>query len=73
LSNLDGNKVKVLGNGKQHFRAWISTDKNSINMLVADYNNAGREGFLSSHAEVDYRPLKRGDRVTGKVMLRFEK
>lgn len=73
LSNLNGNKVKVLGNGKQHFRAWISTDKNSINMLVADYNNAGREGFLSSHAEVDYRPLKRGDRVTGKVMLRFEK
>lgn len=73
LSNLNGDKVKVLSTGKQHFRAWISTDKKSINMLVADYNNAGREGFLSSHAEVDYRPLKRGDRVTGKVTLRFEK
>jgi beta-galactosidase len=73
LSTPDGNKIKVVSDGNQHFRAWINSSKTGINMLVADYNNAGREGFLSSHAEADYRNLKRGDQVKGKVSLRFEK
>lgn len=72
LSNLKGSKVKALSNGQQHFRAWIGQDKESIRMLVADYNNAGREGFLSSHAALDYRALKRGEKVKGRVTLVFE-
>lgn len=59
--------VHVLSDGKQHFRAWL--EGGVIRMLVADYNNGGREGFLSSHAELDYKPLKRGDVVRGTIRM----
>lgn len=69
LSNDQGNSVKVLSDGKQHFRSWKNDEQHRIKMLVADYNNAGKEGYLSSHAEADYKPLKRGDRVQGSIVL----
>lgn len=38
-------------------------------MLVADYNNAGKEGFLSPHIEYAYRTLKYGERVNGEFLF----
>lgn len=69
LSNASGNKLSVISNGTQHTRSWIEGD--AIRLLVADYNNAGNENFLISHAEKEYRPLKKGDRIAGEVRLRF--
>lgn len=64
-----GESVTVLSDGSQHIRTWIDGDK--ICLLVADYINAGRENFLIPHAEKEYRPLRKGDRVEGSVRLHF--
>lgn len=32
-------------------------------LLVADYNNAGRDTYLVSHAQKGYRPLRKGDSI----------
>lgn len=71
LTNKAGNKINVISDGGQHLRAWIDTDSKSTKMLVADYNNAGREGYLSSHSGKDYKPLKKGDKVGGTIVLKI--
>lgn len=69
LGNATGDKLSVVSDGTQHVRAWLEGDV--IRFLVADYNNAGNENFLISHAEKDYRPLRRGDKVQGKIVISF--
>lgn len=63
----DATKIKVLSDGTQHIRAWRAD--NRICFLVADYNNAGNDTFLTSHSSLDFRPLKRGDEISGTVTL----
>ena len=65
LKNTNGSLIKILSNGKQHFRAW--KEFNTIRFLIADYNNAGKEQFLVSHAERDYKSINNGDNIKGKV------
>ena len=62
-------RISILSDGHQHFRTWI--DNGLTWFLVADYSNAGSDIFFSSHAELGYRPLKRGDTVSGAAVLRF--
>ncbi|WP_455622592.1 glycoside hydrolase family 2 TIM barrel-domain containing protein [Parabacteroides sp.] len=69
LSGDKGEKVTVLSDGTQHFRAWM--DQNAIRFLIADYNNAGSDNFLVSHAEKGYRPLRKGDKVKGTIRLKW--
>lgn len=69
LDSNNGHQVSVLSDGSQSFRAWLNTKSDNLNMLVADYNNAGMEGFLVSHSEKDYKPLKRGDVMKGNIVL----
>lgn len=69
LSNASGDKLSVVSDGTQHVRAWLEGDV--IRFLVAGYNNAGNENFLISHAEKDYKPLRIGDKVQGKIMITF--
>lgn len=69
LSEPEGESVSVVSDGSQHFRSWVDGD--TVRFLVADYNNAGSERFLVSHAEKGYRPLRQGDRVQGTVRLVF--
>lgn len=69
LSNASGDKLSVVSDGTQHVRAWLEGDV--IRFLVAGYNNAGNENFLISHAEKDYRPLRIGDKVQGKITITF--
>ena len=64
-----GKSLKVESDGTQHVRCWKAAD--GFRLLVADYNNAGSDQFLVSHAEVDYRPLRRGDRVQGKITFKW--
>lgn len=59
----------VLSDGTQHARAWI--DSNYIKLLIADYNNPGGEGYLSSHSGKYYRPLRIGDVVKGVVRIKI--
>lgn len=71
--SLDNGKhsVVVSSDGSQHSRAWIQDG--AIKFLIADYINAGSENFLVPHAEKAYRPLRKGDKITGKVRLHIEK
>lgn len=50
-------------------RAWV--DKDSVYLLVADYNNAGKGNFLVSHAKKGYKTFYKGDKVQGTVHLSF--
>lgn len=70
LSGGEGERVTVVSDGTQHFRAWMDTD--AVRFLVADYNNAGSDNFLVSHAEKGYRPLRKGDRIQGTVRLQWK-
>lgn len=69
LSNETGHGITVISDGTQSFRAWKNCD--AILFLVADYNNAGSETYLVSHAQQGYHPLHKGDIVKGKVKLEF--
>ena len=62
-------RVKILSDGRQHVRPWKTRE--GICFLVADYNNAGNDRFLESHSRLDFRPLKRGDQISGTVTLRI--
>ncbi|MGL4328550.1 MAG: glycoside hydrolase family 2 TIM barrel-domain containing protein [Tannerellaceae bacterium] len=64
-------RIMVTSDGNQHARAWI--EDGVIKFLIADYINAGSENFLVPHAEKAYRPLRKGDKITGKVRLHIEK
>jgi hypothetical protein len=63
-----GHGVKILSDGSQHARAWMEGEK--VRLLVADYTNPGAERFFRVHAQPLDRPLKRGDQIAGRVMLR---
>lgn len=67
LSDGNARGVTVHSDGSQHFRSWIDGDR--VKFLVAEYVNGGSDTYLSSHAAKGYRPLKAGDRITGKVRL----
>lgn len=67
LKNTNGNAVSIKSDGTQHVRVW--KDGDYIRLLVANYNNAGSENFLVSHAEKGYKPLHKGDRVKGVIKL----
>lgn len=66
----NNNSITVLSNGLQHLRAW--EEDGAVRFLVADYNNAGNDTFLTSHSSKDFRPLRRGDRISGSVVLRIK-
>jgi beta-galactosidase len=69
VSSSAGHGVKILSDGKQHARSWVDGDK--IRVLVADYSNAGAEGFFRGHAAREDRPLKAGDVIEGVVSLQL--
>lgn len=67
LTDQKGNGIQIQSDGTQHVRAWI--DNKNTYLLVAGYNNPGQERFLISHAEKEYKPLKKGDSVNGIITL----
>lgn len=67
LTNGKGSEIQIHSDGNQHIRTWID-DMNTL-LLVADYNNAGQERFFVSHAEKGYKPLKKGDYISGTITL----
>lgn len=69
ISKDNGTKLEVISDGTQHSRAW--KEGSDIKLLIADYSNGGNDRFLTSHAGKDYKPLKRGDRITGKSCITF--
>lgn len=69
LTGEDKEKITILSDGTQHFRTWVDGDV--IRFLVADYNNAGSDTYLVSHAQKGYRPLRKGDKIKGLVRLEF--
>lgn len=69
LRSVDGGVLGIISDGTQHVRTWVGQD--FVHLLVADYNNAGRENFLMSHAEKGYKTLHKGDKVQGIINLVF--
>lgn len=69
LTDKADNGLYIFSDGNQHSRSWKEADRTYL--LIADYNNAGNERFLVSHAEKFYRPLKSGDRITGTVVFQI--
>ena len=59
----------IESDGNQHVRCWIDGDV--IRMLIAEYNNPGAEGFFRSHAALEDKPLKAGDKISGSVKFRL--
>lgn len=70
LTNNNNNGIQIQSDGNQHVRSWV--DNENTYLLVADYNNAGQERFLISHAELAYKPLKEGDFIYGKITLQIK-
>lgn len=69
LTDDKGRSITLTSDATQHFRAWV--DQEHTYFLVADYTNAGSDTYFAAHAALGYRPLKRGDCVSGKATLCF--
>lgn len=67
LKDAAGNQVVVRSDGQQHWRSWLQQDK--ICFLVADFVTAGNEMFLEGYYAPYRKPLKKGDRIEGKVEM----
>ena len=69
LTDHTGLGLQVLANADRHTRTWIADS--SIRLLIADYSNGGKGWVLwKRQAKKDYRPLKKGDPVSGNATLK---
>lgn len=65
LLNKETRGIEVHSGGLQHIRSWF--DHGNINLLVAEYDNPGSEGYYRSHVKHWDKPLKIGDRIGGTI------
>jgi beta-galactosidase len=70
LVNEQGRGLSILSDSGQHVRAWVG--EHAIHWLIAEYSNAGAEGFFRSHAAVEDKPLKVGDNISGVIHLQLK-
>jgi hypothetical protein len=70
LTDPEGTGLSVTSDGTQHARAWVDGER--VRLLIADHTNPGAERFYRRHAQQQDRPLKKGDRVSGRVTVRLE-
>ncbi len=70
LKNMNGSKITVPSNGRQHWRSWLEKDK--IRFLVADFATAGNEIFLSTYYDPYRKPVRKGERIGGEILVRVE-
>ena len=66
MCNSKGDGLSVSAKADIHSRSWIEGDK--LRWLLANYSNGGSERFIRSHVNKDDRPLKKADRIKGKVV-----
>lgn len=70
LRSMNGSKITVPSNGRQHWRSWLEKDK--IRFLVADFATAGNEIFLSTYYDPYRKPVRKGERIGGEILVRVE-
>lgn len=70
LKSMNGSKITVPSNGRQHWRSWLEKDK--IRFLVADFVTAGNEIFLSTYYDPYRKPVRKGERIGGEILVRVE-
>lgn len=70
LRSMNGSKITVPSNGRQHWRSWLEKDK--IRFLVADFVTAGNEIFLSTYYDPYRKPVRKGERIGGEIVVRVE-
>ncbi|HPR82796.1 MAG TPA: glycoside hydrolase family 2 TIM barrel-domain containing protein [Pontiellaceae bacterium] len=66
----DGHGLVIDGGGQQHIRCWRTAD--AVYVLVADYSNAGAEGFIQKLSQDDQRNLPAGSSVKGVVRIKVQ-
>ncbi len=67
LESDEGYGVRIFGDGKQTFRAFVNGSV--IQFLVAGFSTGGGDMFFSSHLQKYRKPLKKGDNFSGTVTL----
>lgn len=70
LEDGNGNALKVLSDGSHFTRSFY--EDSSLKLLVGDFNTGGNDIFYSSHHKHERRPIKKGDRVKGKVLIKIQ-
>ncbi len=70
LTNKNSSGIKIVSGGTQHLRCWFDND--TVNLIVAEYDNPGAERFFRGHAQQWDSPLKKGDKISGTVNLHIE-
>jgi beta-galactosidase len=65
LSNSKINGPVLISDANQHVRCWLEGKK--TRMLIAEYNNPGSGWYFRSHAAVEDKPLKSGDKIRGSI------
>lgn len=70
LKDMNGNKITVPSNGQQHWRSWLEKDR--IRFLVAGFVTAGNEIFLSTYSDPYRKPVRKGERIGGEIIVRVE-
>ena len=69
ISSKNDSKIwTISSDGNQSVRAWRENGK--IKVLVADYVNPGKEGFIVPFAEKEYLHLKKGDKISGSILFK---
>ncbi|OOG18011.1 beta-galactosidase [Sphingobacterium sp. CZ-UAM] len=63
-------EIKVISNGHQHTRAWKQDQH--IQWLIADYSNNGSEPFYGSPHSYGRKKLKKGDKLSGQIILKIK-
>ena len=71
LTNEKNTGIKIISGGTQHLRCWFEND--TVNFIIAEYDNPGAERFFRGHAKLWDKPLKKGDTISGTVNLKIEK
>lgn len=67
LSNEKGLGIYVISDGAQSVRSWLQDER--IQLLVADYNNAGAEPFYGGLYTADRVQIKKGQVIEGKLQF----
>ena len=69
LTSGAGQGIRVESDGKQAFRAWIAGER--IGCLAAGFSTGGAEGFLSTHYAKERKPLKKGEHIQDRIVVRL--
>jgi hypothetical protein len=70
LIDKNGNGITVYGNGTQAWRSWLQDE--CIYLLIADYSNAGSEGFYTTPFTAGRITIKEKEVLKGELIFKLQ-